>query len=151
MRHGRGTIFRRPLPSAFRVFTLADVTPPIVNITVAPSASKISRISGKDITTFSFQSSENYSTYELRVVPSSLSPHTAGTLLETGGGLLQEDYGAIVQENSKGMTTESGGAGLANADRAVDVTDDELIEALGVEGINIIKVFVRDAAGNWST
>jgi hypothetical protein len=31
------------------------------------------------------------------------------------------------------------------------ITDDELIAAAAIEGNNLLKVFVKDAAGNWST
>jgi hypothetical protein len=103
-----------------------DTTAPTPNITVGPSTLKISRVSGKDVTTFSFQSDEPYQAYELRVVPSTSSPHTAGTLIE------------------------SGGAGGASTNRDVDVTDDELVAASGTEGDNVVKVFVQDNAGNWS-
>lgn len=32
----------------------------------------------------------------------------------------------------------------------ISITDDELVAAAAVEGSNILKVFVQDAAGNWS-
>lgn len=132
-RAGRGFPTRSPfqlrglsiIGSGPRMVT--DTTEPTLNITIGPSTNRISRIAPKDVATFSFQISEDYQAYEIRVVPGPSSPHTAGTLLEAGG------------------------SGAGGVDINADVTDDELVAALGVEGDNIIKVFGQDLAGNWST
>lgn len=112
---------------AIKVVGSGDTTAPTLDITVTPTKTKISRISGQDSTDFSFQVNEAYQAYQIRVVPSSSSPVTAGTLLESGSG------------------------GAANTNRAVTVTDDEFVAAGGVEGTSVIKVFAQDTAGNWST
>lgn len=103
-----------------------DTTLPIPNIVDGPTVSKISRISGKDVVSFTFQVDEAYQAYEIRSVPSGTSPHSAGNLIESGSG------------------------GSANTDKAVDVTDDELVAVDSSEGDKTIKVFVQDLAGNWS-
>lgn len=107
-------------------FGFPDTAAPNVTLTVMPDKTTISRQAGQDVTSFQFQSDEAFTAYELRAVPSPLSPHTAGTLLE------------------------SGGAGAAGTPITVDITDDELVNAGVGEGRHGIAVFVRDAAGNWS-
>lgn len=111
-----------------RIVTVSsvDTTAPGTNITVGASKSRISRVAGQDVTTFTFTVDEDYQAYQLRVVPSGASPVTAGALLESGSG------------------------GTAGAGRAVDVTDAELEAAGGTTGDSIIKVFAQDLAGNWS-
>jgi hypothetical protein len=125
---GRGfpaTTLIRPRPWSI-LFVGTDVTAPTVNITVSPSKTRISRVVGQDVSAFSFSVDEAYQAYKLKVVPGTSSPHTAGTEIEAGGG------------------------GSAGVNRDVDVTDDELVAALGAEGANIVKVFCQDNAGNWS-
>lgn len=103
-----------------------DTTPPTPTITVGASKSRISRVAGQDVTTFTFTVDEDFQAYQLRIVPGGSSPVTAGTLIESGAG------------------------GTAGAGKAVDVTDAELEAAGGVAGDSIIKVFAQDLAGNWS-
>lgn len=104
----------------------SDTAPPTPNITVGASKSRISRVTGQDVTTFTFTVDEDYQAYQLRVVPGGSSPVSAGTLLESGTG------------------------GTAGVGRAVDVTDDELVAAGVSSGDAIVKVFAQDLAGNWS-
>ncbi len=100
---------------------------PDSNITVSPSTTKISRQSGKDITTFSFTPDADYQAYQLRAVPGSSSPVSAGTQLEAGSG------------------------GLAGVQRDVDLTDDELVAAGVGDGTHLVKIFIRNYAGNWTS
>ncbi len=104
----------------------ADTTAPVSTVLIGPTKTRISRISGQDASDVTFEVDEDYSGYELRVVASSGSTRASGSLIE------------------------SGGSGLAGADRTVTVTDDELIAVVG-DGTHIIKIFVQDTAGNWST
>jgi hypothetical protein len=104
-----------------------DTTTPTVNITVNPNTLKISSQSGKDSTSFDFEVDEDVQATQVRIVPGTGSPVTAGTLIESAGAL------------------------SAGIDRSVTITDDELIAAGGTEGANIIKIFAQDLAGNWST
>jgi hypothetical protein len=105
---------------------LPDTVAAIPTINSGPSVTKISQVAGKNVATFTFVADEDYDAYELRVVPSDTSPHTAGTLIE------------------------SGGPGYLGATRDLDVTDDELVAASGGEGANVVKVFLQDLSGNWS-
>lgn len=79
--------------------------PATVNITNGPSLTKISRVNGKDTVILGFMSSEAFSEYAIKAVASSADPVTTGALLE------------------------SGGAGAANVQKDVTLTDDELIAA----------------------
>jgi hypothetical protein len=125
-RFGRAFPVPRPRIRQLPHLGVLDVTPPTIDITVSPDLTKISRVAGKDTTTFSFTVNEAHQAYQIRAVPGSSSPVTAGTLIEQGG---------------------SGSAGI---ERAVDVTDDELVNAGLTEGAHVIKVFAQDSAGNWS-
>lgn len=103
----------------------SDSTPPgAINIT-GITTSKISRVVGKDSLDFTVSADEAFVEYQIRRVSSSADPITAGSLLE--------------QATIPSTTSYS-----------MNITDDELIAAAGVEGSNTLKVFVRDAAGNWS-
>jgi len=114
---------------ADRTFTTAsagDTTPPTVTIT-AQSRTRMSRVPGFDATDITYQADEAFDSYEVRLVPTVAATRAEGTLIESG---------AL--------------AGAANTAYTVTITDDELVAAAGVEGNNIIAVYVRDAAGNWS-
>lgn len=104
---------------------VGDTTPPILDITVAPTRTKISAQTGVNVTTFTFTANEDYQGYQLRAVPADNSLVSAGTLIESGSG---------------------GSSGVA---RQVDVTSAEL-QAAGLSGALRVKVFGQDAAGNWS-
>lgn len=105
---------------------LVDTTPPIPNITISASPTKISRVVGKDASSFTFQANENIQAWQVRFVPSSTSSYTSGTLIESGGAV------------------------AANTNINVTITDDEAVAAGALEGFNTVKVFVQDTAGNWS-
>lgn len=105
---------------------VTDTTPPLVSITSGPTRSRISRVVGIDSTDVQFVANEDVQAWQIRVVPSSGSPSTAGTLIESGGAL------------------------SSGASQSSNITDDELIAASGGEGTFIVKVFAQDLAGNWS-
>jgi hypothetical protein len=110
-----------------RGFTIppADTTGPTVTFG-SQTATKISRQPGKDSVNITITTNENFVEYELRLVANEDSARNTGNLLESG----------IV---------------IATTSHNVDITDDELVDlGGGVEGINRIKAFVKDAAGNWS-
>lgn len=91
------------------------------------SATKISRVSGRDITYVSFTVNEDCQAWKAKRVVSSGAAHTDGTLVDSGGSI------------------------PADTLYVFDITDDELVDAGGGEGSNTIKVFVQDDAGNWSS
>lgn len=113
------------------VATGLDTTPPTPDIIAGPTRSRISRVAGRDSFDLTWQASENFQHYKIKVVPATNSPHTAGTLIE-------ED-----------VDPTSGGTGATSYNATI--TDDELVAADPGEGSKIVKVFVQDIAGNWST
>ena len=90
------------------------------------SATKISRVSGRDITYVSFTVNEDCQAWKAKLVTSSGAVHTDGTLVDSGSDIPADTLFVF------------------------DITDDELVDAGGADGSNTIKVFVQDDAGNWS-
>jgi hypothetical protein len=103
----------------------ADVTAPVVTFT-GQDRTIISRVALRDAVVATFTVDENFSGYEIRLVPDGASPRGSGTLVESGAG------------------------GTSGATITVTITDDELVAAGGANGNNVLKVFVQDIAGNWS-
>lgn len=102
-----------------------DTTAPTIEVSNL-TATKISRVSGKDITYVSFTVNEDCQAWKAKLVSSSGATHTQGTLVDDGTDIPADTLFVF------------------------DITDDELVEAGGAEGSNTIKVFVQDDAGNWS-
>ena len=112
-----------------------NTTIPSVTIT-GPDVSKISKISPKNVATFSFVSDVDFEEYKVKGVPSASSLNDAGTLIGTTNG-------------STNMTGTSGGY---KADTAIQckINGADLEAASSGDGDKIIKVFVKNAAGTWS-
>jgi len=114
---------------------ILDTTSPIITITGGPTPAKISKVTGKRVTTFSFRSDEGFEAYEVMVVANAGDGHASGTLI-----------GVV-----NGSVNMSGSAGGYAADTDIECTlDGADLETAGAEGVNVIKVFVQDEAGNWS-
>lgn len=113
-----------------------DSTAPTPNITIGPDATRISKVSGKRVVNFSWQSSEAFEEYKIKVVPATDSLESAGTVIPT----------------TNGSTNVAGAAGgypaTTNISSSVDGRDLELASA--GDGNKIIKIFVREASGTWS-
>ena len=105
--------------------TALDTTAPTISVSNL-SATKISRVSGRDITYVSFTVNEDCQAWKAKLVSSSGATHTEGTLVDDGTDIPADTLFVF------------------------DITDDELVDAGGLEGSNTIKVFVQDDAGNWS-
>lgn len=114
--------------------TILDTAVPIVTI-VGPDVSTISKVSGYNVSAFSFSANETIVEWSVRVVPSASSLHTAGTEIPTTGG----------STNMHGSTQKA-------ADVAVECTiyGADLETASSGDGAKIVKVFVKDTTGNWS-
>lgn len=110
-------------------------TVPVVTIT-GPDKAKISKISGYDTSIIQFTSSEIFDEYKVCVVPETNSEYDDGTVIGTTGG-------------SSGT---SGSAGDYPASEPIKVTikGADLESASSGDGVKIVKVFVKDKAGNWS-
>lgn len=103
----------------------SDTTAP-GDITITDiTASRISRVVGKDATNVTFTANEPFVEYMIRRVANTTDDRTMGTLVEQ----------AVVSSRSS---------------HTVTITDDELVAAAGTEGNNTLKVFVKDSSGNWS-
>lgn len=110
-------------------------TIPAVTIT-GPDKSRISKVTGYDAAAFSFVCDVDFDEYTVRVVPATSSLHTAGTQIPTTGG----------------STNVSGTEGGYEKNTAINVTikGADLETASSGDGVKIVKVFVKNAAGTWS-
>lgn len=112
-----------------------DTTRPVVTIS-GPDVSKISKVAGKDTCAFSFQADTAFVEYKVKVVSSTGAAHDTGTQLPT----------------TAGSTNMSGNAGNYAATTPINCTikGADLQTANTGDGQKIIKVFIKDSAGNWS-
>jgi len=113
-----------------------DTSVPTVTVTT-PDVSKISKIAGKDTTSFTFSANEDFSEYKVKLVGSIGATENTGEIIPTAGGSINTsgedgdyDSGQVITVTVKGLDLETAGA-----------TSD---------GQKIIKVFVRDLSGLWS-
>lgn len=106
---------------------IPDTTPPVTNISSGPSRTKISAQTGFDSTDISYTVDEACQAWKVKVVPATNSTHDQGTQIEAGGAVAA--------------------GGTIN----VNITNAELAAASAGDGAKIVKMFVQDNAGNWST
>jgi hypothetical protein len=112
-----------------------DTTVPVVSITSGPDRTVVSKQAGVNVATFSWQSDADYDAYEVRVVPATTSPRTAGTVIPT----------------TAGSTNTSGSEGSAATPITSSINATDLETASPGDGDKVIKVFVQDPdTGNWS-
>lgn len=114
---------------------ILDTTLPTVTIS-GPDVSKISNQTGKDTSTFSFQSNQIFTQYEVKVVSSTSGDNTTGTVIAT--------------TNGSSNTSGNGGNYAANTPITVTIKGADLAVASSGDGAKIIKVFVQNQAGLWS-
>lgn len=112
-----------------------DTTVPAITISSGPEPTKVSKISGKRTVTFKFQSDSKLKAWKVKVVSSSSSTESSGTLIPITNG----------STNMTGTTLEK----ETNEECTIDGRD--LAEAAGSDGEYTVKVFGQDVAGNWST
>lgn len=113
-----------------------DTGIPVVTVSAGPDVTKISKQTGKRTCSFSFQVDSTFTDYTVKVVASAGSAYNTGTQIAT----------------TNGSTNMSGNAGNYPATTNINCTIDgaDLEAASAGDGNKIIKVFVKDAAGNWS-
>lgn len=114
-----------------------DTTVPVVTIT-GPDKSKISKVDGFNKSIFSFMSDVEFVEYKVCVVPATQSTQEAGTAIGTTGGSI----------NTSGTSEET--PYEANKATTVTLMGADLETASSGDGVKIVKVFVRTAAGLWS-
>lgn len=108
---------------------------PVVAIT-GPDKSKISKISGFNQSVFNFTSDVEFEEYKVCVVPANNSTQDAGVIIRTTNG----------SQNTSG----SDGSYPASENIQVTITGADLEVASSGDGVKIVKVFVKTAAGIWS-
>lgn len=121
--------------------TTLDTAIPVLNVTAGPTPSRISKVTGKRTSSFTWQSDVALSAYEVRLVGNVNDPRGSGTLIGTAGGSVNVSGGAVAA--TTGVTTQIDGADL---------------ETAGVNGAaayngasGIVKVFGQAASnGQWS-
>jgi len=112
-----------------------DTSIPTVTVTSGPDVTKISKQTGKDTCAFSFQADQAGQAWKVKVVPATGSLHDAGTQIPI----------------TAGSTNMSGGSVTANTPINCTIKGADLEVASAGDGAKIIKTFVQDTAGNWST
>lgn len=114
---------------------LLDTTVPVVDVISGPDRTVVSKQAGANVATFQWQSDADFDAYEVRVVPASGSPQSAGAVIPT----------------TNGSTNMSGGAGTASTPITSSINGADLELASAGDGDKIIKIFVRDpVTGEWS-
>jgi hypothetical protein len=114
---------------------ILDATLPVVSIT-GPDVSKISKQTGKNTVSFSFQCDSIFDEYKVKVVATSGAAHDTGTQIPT----------------TAGSSNMSGSAGDYPASTPINcqIKGTDLETASSGDGLKIVKVFVKDQSGQWS-
>ena len=108
---------------------------PVVTIT-GPDKSKISKVSGFNQAIINFTADVEFEEYKVCVVPQSNSTQEAGTVIGTTNGSIN--------------TSGNAGSYPASENIQVTITGADLEAASSGDGVKIVKVFVKNAAGTWS-
>jgi len=113
---------------------ILDTTRPVVNVT-QPDVSKISKVDGKNVASFSFTADTVFTEYKVKVVSSTGASHDTGSIISTTNG-----------------STNMSATGNFAADTPIDcqIYGTDLESANAGDGNKTVKVFVKDEAGNWS-
>lgn len=112
-----------------------NTTVPVVTIT-GPDKSKISKVTGFNTSIINFTSDVEFEEYKVCVVPQNNSTQDAGTVIGTTNGSIN--------------TSGSDGDFPASENIQVTINGADLEAASSGDGVKIVKVFVRNAAGTWS-
>ncbi len=113
-----------------------NTTAPAVTISSGPDYAKISKVGGFNVSAFAFTSDVDFIEYKVKVVPQVSSLHDAGTLIPA----------------TAGSANTSGSAGNYVSATPINVTvyGADLESASTGDGVKIVKVFVKNAAGLWN-
>ena len=112
-----------------------NTTVPVVTIT-GPDKSKISKVTGFNTSIINFTSDVAFEEYKVCVVPQNNSTQDAGTVIGTTNGSIN--------------TSGSDGDYPASENIQVTINGADLEAASSGDGVKIVKVFVKNAAGTWS-
>lgn len=108
---------------------------PVVTVT-GPDKSKISKIAGYNQSIINFTADVQFEEYKVCVVPSNTSAQDAGAVIGTTNGSIN--------------TSGQDGNYPAAENIQVTITGADLEAASSGDGVKIVKVFVKNAAGTWS-
>lgn len=116
---------------------ILDNSIPIVTVT-NPDVSKISKNVGKNVASFSFSVNEIFSEYKIKAVSSTGASESTGTLIPTTNG---------------SVNTSGNGQDFDTSTNPITVTinGSDLELANSGDGQKVIKVFVKDKSGQWSS
>lgn len=112
-----------------------DTTVPVVTIT-GPDKATISKVATFDTSIFNFSCDVVFEEYKVCVVPANASTQDAGTIIPITGGSVN--------------TSGNEGGYEASTNIQVTIKGADLETASSGDGVKIVKVFVKNAAGTWS-
>lgn len=112
-----------------------DTTVPVVTIT-GPDKATISKVATFDTSIFNFSCDVVFEEYKVCVVPANASTQDAGTIIPITGGSVN--------------TSGNEGDYEASTNIQVTIKGADLETASSGDGVKIVKVFVKNAAGTWS-
>ena len=121
---------------AFTDFIDLNTLTPVVTIVSAVDKSRISKVAPCNTALFLWEANRPFVRYEVRVVPHNGSPQQAGVLIGTGNG----------SANTSGV-----GAFPATTSITTVINGADLEAASPGDTQKVIKVFVRDQQGVWSS
>ena len=114
---------------------ILDMKIPTVTATSA-DVSKISKIAGKDIFSFSFSSDKDIVEYKVKLVGVTNATQDTGTAIPITNGSV--NTGAVISVPQSQVVTVT-----------INAKDLELAGAT-TDGQKVVKIFVKDVLGNWS-
>lgn len=109
---------------------------PTVTI-VGPDVAKISKVPGKNVSSFTFTSNVTIIAWKVLVVKTSDALHDAGTNVQ-----IPDDGGSVNMQGSENKT--------AGDSVSCTIYSADLETASSGDGTKIVKVFVQNEAGTWS-
>lgn len=108
---------------------------PVVTIT-GPDKATISKVSGFNVAIINFMADVEFEEYKVCVVPATTSTQDAGTVIGITNGSVN--------------TSGNEGGYEASSNIQVSINGADLEAASAGDGVKIVKVFVKNAAGTWS-
>lgn len=114
-----------------------DTMLPKVSIVYGPDHNVISITSPRDVCRFDFVADEVFIEYMIMIV-------------QSGGSLHTEGINIPMKNGSQNMSGENPAGFPVDTPIQCTINGNDLICAVGMYGTKIIKIFVKDFAGNWS-
>lgn len=128
----RDDVYNQTLP--FSDYIDYDTTVPVVTITTPVDHGRISKVAPHDTAIFSWEANMAFDRYEVRVVPTTGSPESAGVVVPTTGG---------------SVATSGSGSFAPNTPITTTIKGADLEAASPGDTVKIVKIFTR-SSGVWS-